>query len=770
MELGQYDKGLYYGEQVLEMARKNKDEDSEHDILTTMGVVYLRLGSLQKAKEYLTLSAELSEKLKDPRSIALGIANLGAVYSRLKEYDKSVELFEKSLPVMRQLKWSRAIVIFGYYYGMVLREQGKIDKAIELHKESVELAHTAQTPKYEARALCELGLDYLAQGNFELARTQFSKALYIARQVKSRDEEAAALDGLMRVWNGNGQYKLGIFFGKQAVNLLQTTRNEIIKIDKQIQANFVKDNEQTYRKLVEILIADGRIAEAEQVLAMLKKEEVFTYLRRDDGAAKDLLQTVALTSREQETLLQYEAFADKITAIGKEFSELEAKRLASENGLTASDKVRYDELQAQLEIARAEFEKFLDKLKVEFGKNDLRVESVNSDLKSTLERIEAKRTAIVSVIVGGSRLNIIVTTANTQRAHTINVTEREVNELVAEFRQALINPKLDPRPAGQKLYNILVKPIEADLSGIQADTILWSLDGTLRYIPTAAIWDKQKGYLAERFANAFLTLANREALVQPVSDKKGWKALGVGVSKPTDGFTALAAVPDELDCIITDANTKTVSLKPVCQNGVIAGRKLLDENFTLTAFKDSMGRFPIVHIASHFSLNPGNEKDSFLLLGGGEQKRFTVDNLRGFSLTKVELIVLSACNTATPGGEKANGVEIEGFGAVAQRQGAKAVMATLWSVADDSTRDLMVKFYELYNKNNITKAEALKQAQTTMIYGRYKPAEGNTKRGAQLASSAGGAGKTLTSFEPDAKAPYSHPFYWSPFVLYGNWR
>ena len=168
-------------------------------------------------------------------------------------------------------------------------------------------------------------------------------------------------------------------------------------------------------------------------------------------------------------------------------------------------------------------------------------------------------------------------------------------------------------------------------------------------------------------------------------------------------------------------------------------------------------------------MQPGNDKDSFLLLGGGEQKRFTVENLRGLSLTDVELIVLSACNTATPGGEQANGVEIEGFAAVAQKQGAKAVMATLWAVADDSTRDLMVNFYGLQDKNNLTKAEAIRQAQLAMINGKYKSAGGNTGRRSDIIDLSGKS-KTQPAFKKDDNAPYSHPYYWAPFVLIGNWR
>ena len=110
-------------------------------------------------------------------------------------------------------------------------------------------------------------------------------------------------------------------------------------------------------------------------------------------------------------------------------------------------------------------------------------------------------------------------------------------------------------------------------------------------------------------------------------------------------------------------------------------------------------------------------------------------NDEDFDFNTVDLLTLSACETAM-GGTKANGREIEGFGGFAQRQGAKAVLATLWPVADRSTGLFMRKMYKLRQEKNLTKAEALRQAQITFI---------RSKR-------------------------YNHPFFWAPFVATGNWQ
>lgn len=126
-----------------------------------------------------------------------------------------------------------------------------------------------------------------------------------------------------------------------------------------------------------------------------------------------------------------------------------------------------------------------------------------------------------------------------------------------------------------------------------------------------------------------------------------------------------------------------------------------------------------------------------MLLGSGEKLKISeIKNLP--DLRDVHLVTLSACETGL-GGANEDGVEISGISYYFLNSGAKAVMASLWSVSDESTRILMENFYTNLAKRTtqapITKAQALRQAQLSLL---------------------------------KDKGIFSHPYYWSPFILIGN--
>jgi CHAT domain-containing protein len=122
----------------------------------------------------------------------------------------------------------------------------------------------------------------------------------------------------------------------------------------------------------------------------------------------------------------------------------------------------------------------------------------------------------------------------------------------------------------------------------------------------------------------------------------------------------------------------------------------------------------------------------------------------------VQLLTLSACNTGV-----GDGAEVEGFGTLAQRQGAKAVVASLWPVADASTALLMREFYRIRETNPaMTKLDALRQAQLEMLRG--KSAASRSSQRALVHETVG---------SPSAPQPqdFRHPYFWAPFFLMGNW-
>jgi CHAT domain-containing protein len=230
---------------------------------------------------------------------------------------------------------------------------------------------------------------------------------------------------------------------------------------------------------------------------------------------------------------------------------------------------------------------------------------------------------------------------------------------------------------------------------------------------------------------------------------------------------ALPGVLDELRGIIREDGADK-------QSGVLPGTVKLDEAFTQGAMLAGLRQRPsLVHIASHFRFEPGNETNSALLLGDGSFLSLAQIKSMPNVFGGVELLTLSACNTAT-GGSGANGKEVEGFGVLAQRQGAKAVVASLWPVADRSTTILMQEFYRMRESQaGMTKAEALRQAQLSLLYGdaERKKSVGE-KRGLGLGKDSGaGQQRALKAdAKAEAKASYAHPYYWAPFILIGNWK
>jgi len=397
----------------------------------------------------------------------------------------------------------------------------------------------------------------------------------------------------------------------------------------------------------------------------------------------------------------------------------ERTQLLAKANRTPEEDRRLETITFEIVRANDAFRVFLDELSKE------RPEQVDAlreftGVMATLREI-GNGTVALYTILSEDKYSVVMVTSSVRIARQYSIKAADLNRMIVAFRQALKDPRVDPRPLGQELYKILVSPIASDLEAAGAQTLMWSLDGSLRYLPMGALYDGKR-YLVERYRNTVFTPASLITLRDEPGPTASMRVLGLGVSKPTAEFNALPGVARELREIIKQSETA----------GLSRGRLLLNEDFTAANLQSALReRYSIVHIASLFQFRPNEPSDSFLLLGDGS--RITVGQLQAFPniFYGVELLVLSACDTALSG--DSNGREVEGFAIVAQRQGAKAVMATLWPMDDATNVKLMSTFFKRLLKGN-SKAEALRQAQLELL----------------------------------SQPSSSHPYYWAPYVLIGN--
>jgi CHAT domain-containing protein len=327
--------------------------------------------------------------------------------------------------------------------------------------------------------------------------------------------------------------------------------------------------------------------------------------------------------------------------------------------------------------------------------------------------------AVIYPIILDDRLEVIVRLPQQNLRHFATPIPRDrVERTVSQLRQLLvIRSSRQFLPLSQQLYSWLIRPIAADLAASQTKTLVFVLDGPLRNIPMATLHDGER-YLVENYSIALtpgLQLLDPRPLARPQLS-----VLTAGLTEARQGFSALPNVLPELQSIQSE----------------ISSRTLLNQQFTEAELEKAIATSPspIVHLATHGKF--GSTFDQTFILTW--DNRIDITKLSGLlqiadrsQSNPVELLVLSACQTAT-----GDNLAALGLAGMAVRAGARSTLATLWQVSDEATAILMKQFYDEILNRNITKAEALRQAQLTVL--------------------------AIPEFR-------KHPYYWAPYVMVGNW-
>jgi CHAT domain-containing protein len=374
-----------------------------------------------------------------------------------------------------------------------------------------------------------------------------------------------------------------------------------------------------------------------------------------------------------------------------------------------------------------------------------------------------KTPAVIYVFTQPDQLQLIlVTPKDKPLLKTVYQANKEtLLKTAAKFRSQVTEPrsKTGYQQTAKQLYQWLVEPLEAELQAKKIDTLVFSMDGGLRSLPMAALYDG-KQFLVEKYSIGLIPSINLTDT--RYGDVKTTEVLAMGASKFTEQ-DPLPAVPIELSTLVgkqnlAAENRELLPANPSSSQGLWTGKSFLNQGFTLTNLKAQREQTPfgVIHLATHGEFNLGAPRNSYIQLS---DSKLRLDQLRqmGWNNPPVELLVLSACRTAL-GNEDAE----FGFGGLAVAAGVKSAIASLWYVSDEGTLGLITEFYQQLKTAPI-KAEALRQAQIAMIKGQVRIEKG------QLQGIGQGESIPLPPelAEIDNKE-FSHPYYWSAFTMIGS--
>lgn len=765
----QYDKILPLYKRALSLSTELRDRASEAEAHERLGLFYVTVGQLPLALEHYERSAAIGATIKNSPLHGDAVAGAADVLLRLGRLAEAEQNFNLALDIAKKNKspYLEATALVGL--GVISRMKSNYDESRERLERAVKIATESGEVYRLAQAQNELANAFLGLKKPEKAVELAETSLKAGFRFSDEERIALSLATLTKANTYLSRPEVAALQGKQLINLVQDARRKLRVYDQELQKSFLKDKEAYYRDLSDLLISQGRLLEAQQVLDMLKEEEFKDLVRRSgDGVSALPYSDIEASVVEK---------VERLAILEKQKAELEKK---GDSNLTAEERKKLTSLYAEFEAVNKAFRLSIETLAKKQESVKPRLAEIQSErnLQRELSRMQNETgTTVVAIytILGPSpAVNdtsgttsgssgfgwVILVTPSARKAYPVNVVGLE--KIVFDLRRALRSTRTDPRALSEDLFSRIFRQtsdkqkssLEDDLktlfAGTSEITIMWSLDGILRYVPVAALYDGER-YLVEKYRNVLFTKESFPTLGDPSGPRT--TAVGFGVSEAREGFPALPGVESELRDIVRD-NDKS--------KGVFDGLIKLNGDFTEEAAIRTWreGRFPIVHLASHYSYNVAQPNKSFLLVGDGQltfEELQDKDNLFG----KVDILTLSACDTAMG---SANGKEAEGLAYLAQNLGAKSVIASLWQISDAGTPEFMKRFYRALRDNpTMLKGEAVRQAQLSMIRG----GEGNPPEAAQTLAPATARSSV---YAKDPKAPFAHPYYWSPFVLIGNWR
>lgn len=685
--LGQYRRSQVLLEQVLAQLQAQPDSAIKATGLRMLGVALQAVGNLAQSKERLEQSLAIFQQLQATNPIIASetsatLVSLGNTLAALQQTDAALERYHQAASIATYPLTRTEALLNQLHLLVDAQKWSKAQALIPQVQSNLANLSPSRASIYAkvnfSHCLIKMG-NGTGKSNTPIPNSQeiaqlLATAVQQARELQDRRAEAYALVQLGHLYEASTQWHEAKNLTQQAIGVIQGINAPDIAAQCQWQlGRLFKQQSKPEDAIAAYTSAVNTLQSLRQELVALNSELQFSFTESVEPVYRELV-----------------ALLLEPSALGKDIPQDNLKQAR--------------QLIEALQLA--ELENFFR-------------EACLTAKSQQIDQVDLKA-AIVYPIILPDRLAVIVSPPEEPLFYyETRLPQTEIDNAIEKFRQYL-NPHFfdeDRLRVSQQLYDWLIRPAEAKLGRDRIKTLVFVLDGSLRTVPIAALHNG-KQYLIENYS---IAITPGLQLVEPRAiELKRFKVLTAGLSEARQGFSALPSVKEEVKQIASEMPSSI----------------LLDRDFTSEQLKKKISSipFPIVHLATHGQFS-SKADETFLLTW---DSRINIKDLAEVLRTRqrdisnpIELLVLSACQTAT--GDKRAALGIAGL---AVRSGARSTLATLWQVHDASTAQLMIAFYaSLTQKPGITKAEALRTAQLALL-----------------------------------KQPqYRHPFYWSPFVLVGNW-
>jgi CHAT domain-containing protein/predicted negative regulator of RcsB-dependent stress response len=760
---GEYAKALAMYEKALPFYEKARSPLGQGNVRNSEGGIFLQTGNQAKARALFEQALALFEGAQDPVGQGNVLLSQGDILRQTGESAKAMAAYQKALSFFVA---AQDPIGQGNAYlcqGDAALQEGDGPKALAFYEKALPFFESAQDALGQGSATAGQGDARLRTGDYPKALASFEKAEALYGRLGYTEGTARALLGKAGVLGRQGRKDQAAGLYEAGLENLEKVRARTLAPE--MKASYMQMVYDDFEEAARFML-DGGYPERGFRIVESMKARLFLDRLAENMASVDKGLDPALKERR-------DALTGKLSALAKDAEQAGGEK----------DEARLAELAKERQRVEAEFEKLQMDIRTKnpaYAALSYPTPVSPGDLqRGVLKPGEV----LVEYFLSEEKAFAFVVTKARFKAIELPAGRPAIESAVQGYLRWIGNPRYRPEDergrlaAGAALYVQLLKPLEPDLA--KGATIIVVPDGVLAKLPFESLvvsTDSASGrpaYLLEKYPVTYIQSASVLAFLRTQPKAEGGPEAFVGFGDPVYDYEhykknepekGSAAEPDQglLEGLHRDrfagaggtldrlegSGREVTEVGDLFRAGGKAPAGKPDLKLRLEASEDNakapaMANYAYILFSCHGLLGngfqglvlsqvPGAAEDGFLTLGEIMNSSY-----------RARLVVLSGCQTGQ--GAEARGEGVTGLTRAVMYAGSPAAVVSLWSVDDEATRDLMVRFFRHMIGGGLDKGEALRRAKLEMLKGeaRFQVSENRT-------------------------VLIGHPFFWAAFVMYGE--